>query len=212
MTERDSGPYGPCISRPASECEQCALADRLKCRFRVGDLLFFLGLCLTVALPAGIGMVLGGFGWYLLGWPVVLFILLGLWENRVLCSHCPYYAEKGSTLRCFANYGLPKLWRYRPGPAGRWEKAQFVVIVVLIVGYPFPFLVIGGQYIFVVLALWALAMVGWTMQRVNCSQCVNFSCVFNRVPEEVIDEFLKRNPVMREAWEGSGWPKAEGSQ
>jgi hypothetical protein len=171
----------------------------------MGDLLFFLGLCLSFALPAGIGMVLGGFGWYLLGWPILLFILLGVWENRVLCSHCPYYAEKGSTLHCFANYGLPKLWKYRPGPASRWEKAQFVVIVVFIVGYPFPFLFLGGQYIFVVLAAWALAMVAWTMQRVNCSQCVNFSCVFNRVPKEVIDEFLKRNPVMREAWERSGW-------
>jgi hypothetical protein len=25
------------------------------------------------------------------------------------------------------------------------------------------------------------------------------------VPREVVDEYLRRNPVMREAWEAHGW-------
>ena len=38
-----------------------------------------------------------------------------------------------------------------------------------------------------------------------CLNCVNFSCPFNRVPKDVVDEYLKKNEVMRKAWEKSGW-------
>jgi hypothetical protein len=45
----------------------------------------------------------------------------GLLEIRVMCSHCPHYAEAGRLLKCWANYGSPKLWAYRPGPMCRME-------------------------------------------------------------------------------------------
>ena len=207
MTEQEqtNNPYNICIWRPVSECTDCTIAGRLKCHFKLGDLLHFMGLFLSIVLPAIIGMVLGGYSWYILGWLVLLAILLGVWEIRVLCSHCPYFAEKDSTLRCFANYGLYKLWRYHPGPISRSGKIQFVIILILLTCYPFPFLILGGQYILAFLTAWGIAISGWTLQKFHCSQCVNFSCVLNRVPEEVVDEFLKRNPVMREAWEESGW-------
>ena len=34
-----------------------------------------------------------------------------------------------------------------------------------------------------------------------CSKCINFSCAFNKVPKELVDEYLKRNPVIKNAWE-----------
>ena len=54
-------------------------------------------------------------------WMTVFTIALcvgffGFIETRVLCSHCPHYAEEGASLRCWANYGSPKLFKYRPGP------------------------------------------------------------------------------------------------
>jgi hypothetical protein len=39
----------------------------------------------------------------------------------------------------------------------------------------------------------------------TCSKCVNFSCFFSRVPKEVVDEYLKKNEVMRKAWEEAGY-------
>ena len=36
-------------------------------------------------------------------------------------------------------------------------------------------------------------------------KCVNFSCPLNTVPKPVVDAYLKKNDVMREAWERSGW-------
>jgi len=38
-----------------------------------------------------------------------------------------------------------------------------------------------------------------------CRRCVNFSCPLNRVPKSLVDAYLRRNRVMREAWEASGY-------
>ena len=47
-------------------------------------------------------------------------------EIRVLCSHCPYYAEEGRILHCLANHGTIKLWKYHPEPMRFWEKLGFL--------------------------------------------------------------------------------------
>ena len=39
----------------------------------------------------------------------------------------------------------------------------------------------------------------------NCKKCANFSCAMNKVPKEIIDTFLKKNPEMKEAWIKAGW-------
>ena len=38
-----------------------------------------------------------------------------------------------------------------------------------------------------------------------CSKCVNFSCPGNTVPKPIVDKYLAKNPLMREAWERSGY-------
>lgn len=72
-------------------------------------------------------------------------------------------------------------------------------------GYPFPFLILGEQFILTLLTLWGGIMFWWTLQKYTCSKCINFSCLLNRVPKEVVDEYLKRNPIMRKAWKENGW-------
>jgi hypothetical protein len=39
--------------------------------------------------------------------------------------------------------------------------------------------------------------------------CIDFSCPVNAVPQSVVDAYLRRNPVMREAWEASGYRLGE---
>lgn len=39
----------------------------------------------------------------------------------------------------------------------------------------------------------------------NVIKLANFSCAMNKVPKEIIDTFLKKNPEMKEAWIKSGW-------
>ena len=43
------------------------------------------------------------------------------------------------------------------------------------------------------------------MHYLSCSKCPNFSCPLNWVPKNNVDEYLKKNPVMRKAWEENGY-------
>ncbi|MBU4349218.1 hypothetical protein KJ599_02730 [bacterium] len=203
--EQMNNPYDICSWRPASKCKDCTIAGHLKCRYNPGDLLHFIGLFLSFLIPAVIGMILSGYGWYLLGWLGLAIIFFGFWETRILCSHCPYYAERGSTLHCVANYGCPKFWKYHPEPISKLEKIQLIIGFIIMCGYPFPFLILGEQFILTLLTLWGGIMFWWTLQKYICSKCINFSCLLNRVPKEVVDEYLKRNPIMRKAWKENGW-------
>ena len=36
-----------------------------------------------------------------------------------------------------------------------------------------------------------------------CSRCINFSCPFNKVPQNLVDEYLNRNPILKDAWKKS---------
>ena len=203
--EQMNNPYNICCWRALSECKDCPLAGRLKCRYNSGDLFHFMGLFWTFAIPAFIGMIGGGYGWYILGEAGFMIIFFNFWEIRILCSHCPYYAEKGKILRCIANYGSLKVWKYHPEPMRNSEKVQLIIGFIILFIYPFIFLIIGKQYIFTLLTAWGGIMFVWTLRKYTCSKCINFSCPLNRVSKDVVDEYLKRNPVMRRAWEENGW-------
>jgi hypothetical protein len=160
-------------------------------------------------LPFGIaviaGMIRSGYGWHLLGWFAYWILFFFVWEARILCSHCPYWAEEGRTLHCHANYGVSKIWRYRPGPMSTSEKMQFLIGGLIFIGYPFPFLLLGGQYILVLVALSAAIASGFNLRKNVCTRCVNFSCPMNTVPKPLVDAYLSRNPAMRKAWEANGY-------
>ena len=149
-----SNPHDICTWRPPSECQACPIAGQLRCRFERRYLLHFVGMFGVFVLPAVIGVIRGGYGLALLGWVAFWLIFFEPWEIRVLCSHCPYYAECGATLHCIANYGSLKLWKYRPGPMSRTERVQLWIGFVILAGYPFPFLLLGGQIPWALVAVW----------------------------------------------------------
>lgn len=198
---QSDNPYDICTWRPVSECKDCSLNTQLKCRLTSKDLVLFVSRFLLFLVPALIGLVLSGYGWYIVGWIVFSIVFFGFWEIRILCSHCPFYAEKGSILHCIANYGCPKFWKYNPEPISKSEKIQLVVGFTIICGYPFPFLILGKQFVLLILTLSGLAIFWGTLLKFTCSKCINFSCFLNRVSKETVDEYLSRNPVIRKAWE-----------
>ena len=194
-----------CTVSDAAACENCALAGSLKCRFHWSDLLHFIALFSIIALPAVIGLLRGGQGWVLVGWFAFSMFFFNVWESRILCSHCPYYAETGRVLHCIANYGSFKPFRYNPAPMGRSEKIQLWIGFALLFGIPLPFLAASGEWIMLLLTVWGGVVWLFTMQKYVCSACVNFSCPLNRVPKAQVDAYLRLNPVMRQAWEAQGW-------
>ena len=141
-----------------------------------------------------------------IAWMFVFWIFFfGFWEIKILCSHCPYYAKEGGFLECNANAMCPKIWKYNPVPINRWEKFQLVIGFTILFGYPIYFSIIGEQYLWAGLATLGTIVFFVILGRYTCSKCVNFSCILNRVPKELVDEYLKKNEVMRKAWEKAGY-------
>jgi hypothetical protein len=85
------------------------------------------------------------------------------------------------------------------------EKIQFLLGAGILVLYPFPFLIIGGQYLFTLIAASGIVGFGFSLKKHVCTRCVNFSCPLNGVPKILVDAYLRGNPVMLQAWEADGY-------
>jgi hypothetical protein len=193
----DSGkPIATCVS---DSCDHCPVSETLHCHFSLRDLAHFL----SIAFPP---FLLGGAGIYHMnGWMLVLWVFLvvgffGFVEIRVMCSHCPHYAETGQSLKCWANYGSPKLWKYRPGPMNLMEKAAFFGGFVIVFAYPLIFLARGHQWF--LLVVYAITLIGFftTLRTFLCSQCMNFACPLNTVQDRIRRLYFERNPEVAKAW------------
>jgi hypothetical protein len=189
-------PLATCV---AEDCGDCSVGKRVHCHFTARDLTRFM----VVVSPA---FVVGGAGivhvsaWWLVPWLAISLGYFGLVEIRVMCSHCPHYAEPGRFLQCWANHGSPKLWKYRPGPMSGTEKAVFWAGLGVVVGYPLVFLLVGTQWLLLALFVLCVAAAGTAMKTLMCSQCINFACPLNGVDDEVRQGFWARNPIVAEAW------------
>jgi hypothetical protein len=192
-------PSVPIATCKASDCAGCSAADAVHCHFRPVELLHFLLISFPPFLVGGAAVLTSGLA------PLIIYIALivgffGFVEIRVMCSHCPHYAEEGATLGCWANHGSPKLWKYRPGPMSTAEKVVFFGGFVLVYGYPLAFFVTAGLW--PLLGLYILLTTGFftTLKMFLCSQCMNFACPLNSVPDSARTLFFERNPIVAEAW------------
>ncbi|MCK4724064.1 MAG: hypothetical protein KAT75_12205, partial [Dehalococcoidia bacterium] len=200
----------------------------LNCRWDSGCLKFFLLNQIPSLVLAFFGIVMAailtGAWWALIVYAIACIALwvLGI-ETRILCSHCPYYAEDSKILHCYALHGSPKVWRYRPGPMNRAEKATIVLFFLFLVLFPVLIEAYGIWSLAVNYAEFGLiallGMIALTLATIMaglqflyilihdfCSKCVNFSCPLNRVPKSMVDVYLDKNPVMKEAWAKRGIP------
>jgi hypothetical protein len=195
----------PCTWQPLSVCRGCGTDGKLMCRFAWRDMLNFFMIVLPFGVTSVAGIIHTGYGRYLPLWLAYSLLFFFVWEARVLCRHCPYWAEERAALRCHANYGVIKIWKYQTGPMSTWEKAQFIVGVLIWVCFPFPFLLLGQEYLLVLIGACAGVSGAFVLRRNVCSRCINFSCPMNTVPKKLVDEYLGRNPGMRAAWESAGY-------
>lgn len=192
-------PHKPIVTCIATSCEGCPVSKDLHCHFQAPDLAHFLLGVAPVFVVGGAGVYRLG-GWWLVPWLVVVLGYFLLLEIRVMCAHCPHYAEPGSTLKCWANYGAPKLWAYRPGPMSGVEKFLFLGGFAVIGCYPLALMVAGGQWFLLSVYVLSTAAFVATLKKFLCSQCMNFACPLNSVDEQVRQEFFARNPQIAQAW------------
>jgi hypothetical protein len=196
-------PRRPLSSCIADDCEECPVSREVHCHFHARDLAAFLFSAFPCFMIGGAG-VFHIDAWWLLPWLAMILGYFGFVEIRVMCSHCPHYAEPGRSLQCWANYGSPRLWKYRPGPMSTMEKIVFEAGILLVLGYPLAFLLMGPQWFLLAIYLLTAASGFVTLKRSFCSQCMNFACPLNNVDVNVRNAFFKRNPTIAQAWGKAG--------
>jgi hypothetical protein len=70
-------------------------------------------------------------------------------------------------------------------------------------------MILGSQWLLLAITLTAIASSAFNLRRNVCVRCINFSCPVNAVPKPLVDAYLRRNPIMQEAWEASGYRLGE---
>lgn len=195
-------PQKPLATCTSNNCQGCVLNNNLQCHFGARELLRFLGMAFPVFLVGGIGIARVN-AWILIPWLVISFCYFGFIEIRVMCSHCPHYAEPGTkSLQCWANYGSPKLWKYRPGPMSTAEKVVFFSGLALITGFPLVLLLLDMAWLLLLLFIISVLTMGTLMSNLMCNRCINFACPFNHVELTMRKAFFIRNPTIANAWKG----------
>ena len=154
-----------------------------------------------VMIPGIFGLIVSGYGWYILGWIGFAMFFFNVWEIKILCTHCPYYAENEKTLKCNANYGSLKLWKYNPKPMNLFEKVQLIIGFIILIFFPIVFMLVGQQLLFAGISTFGGIIFFLFLSSTDCKHCVNFSCPLNRVPENLVREYMDKNPLMAKAWD-----------
>ena len=221
-----SNPYNICTLNPESKCEVCKLNGKLDCKLDKKQQKKSMITVFTFVIIAALGLIFTGFVsgfWWFLG-IFIIFIPLFFFviEPKINCSHCPYYAEKSKFMNCPGNNFFPKLWRYDPKPIKPIEKTGTILgfafmglfpLISEIYGLCFVYLnnpnltqfIYMGLIIFLILTIISYFIFISFFLITFCPRCINFSCYFNKVPKSVVDEYLKKNPVIRKAWEKNGY-------
>lgn len=204
-----TSPLRPCTWKPITECEDCSLREDLMCRFESRDLVHFLMLLLPFAVTVIAGTIRARYGMLLFWWLAYSIFFFFVWEARVLCRHCPMWAEESRVLHCHANSGVVEIWKYEPGPMSKSEQVQFLLGGLIWFAFPFVFLLIGREYLLIFIGLASAVSGIYSLWRSVCSRCINFSCPLNNLRKEYVDAYLRRNPAIRAAWERSGYRLGE---
>ena len=125
---------------------------------------------------------------WMLGYLVVMF-LLGVAEVGCLCRHCPYYRQQpGIMVHCMAMWGPTKWFKPKPGALSSLDKAILYSFFFISFSYPIYWLIQHPALL--VIYLWAIANMVWTLARYECNRCMNFGCPFNLVSEDVKNAYV----------------------
>ena len=215
-------PYNICTLDQNSNCTKCKNNNKIHCKLNIKHTIlsmFVIGLFLTVSI---IGLfyigIITGIWWMLIIFIIFTFLFFVVIESRITCSQCPYYAEKRLRFNCTGNMVTPKIWKYNPDPINKYEKTVTFIGFVFLGSFPIFSELFGMWYfhsngfdifdqsflglVFILISTIVSCILFFAVfLLIYCPRCINFSCLFNKVPKSIVDEYLKKNPVIRKAWE-----------
>jgi len=193
-------PKKPTVTCISESCDKCTIRKTINCHFSLKQLTYFYVIVSPTFLLGGAG-IYNVSGRSLVLWLFLIAAFFVIIEIRVMCSHCPHYAEPGASLKCWANYGIIKVFTYRPGPMSLLEKSIFLSGFTTIWGYPIFFLFISSQWFLLIVYLLTVMAFFTTLKLFLCSRCTNFACPLNGVEISTKKEFFKLNPEIAKAWD-----------
>lgn len=185
----------PINSCRQNSCDSCRIHTEVTCHLTFKKLISYWLFVLPALLTGAIALLRNSHNLFIC-WALLTGLFFLLFGIRVLCTHCPHYNRSSRIMKCWANYGLPKLWRYRPEPINKAEKTILISGFFLVFGYPAIFILLFENPGILILYLFTVAMFFILMRKFNCSRCINFSCPFNGVKESVKEEFRRYNPLI----------------
>jgi hypothetical protein len=184
-----------------SSCQNCDISGQINCHFQLKQLLRFLSFGFLLFILGGIGIFRFS-GLVLFIWLLLIISYFGFIEIRVMCSHCPHYAETElNNLKCWANYGSPKLWKYRPGPMSQSEKIIFFLGLMLIFSSPVLFMILSKEFILLIIYTALIILATYLLKAFYCAKCMNFACPLNSIDSEVRAKFFYHNDILLNAWQ-----------
>ncbi|HEY59573.1 MAG TPA: hypothetical protein G4N92_02635 [Anaerolineae bacterium] len=171
----------------------------LLCVHTFKDLIEFAVLAIPWFITFFYGMINGGHIVALIIWiPLAIFFFI-YFEALVLCRHCPHYAEQGKTLRCHANYGLPKIPKINPRSLSRIEQISWLLYIAILFLSFIPFYIIAQQWLLLAINLVFTFTLVIGLLKTKCNRCYNLSCPFNRTPSDVREKFFQYYPIFAQA-------------
>lgn len=196
-------PQKPLTTCSSPDCLNCPVKEQIVCHFNGRQLARFLLITLPFFILSCIGLIRIN-TWLFLLWFGLAMGFFYIIENRVMCSHCPHYADnESSTLKCWANYSVPKIFKYRPGPMSTVENILFFTGLASVFLFPPVFMLLDARWTLLALSIIALAGGAWFMSRTMCNHCMNFACPLNRVDKTAREAFFERNPSIARAWQAN---------
>ena len=175
----------PTANCGAESCKNCPLTKEIQCHHRPLDFLWHLAILAPVIATGGIGLWYSGKG-ILTSWILQLILFSVFIKTRVLCSHCPRYVERGDILRCWAGFGIPKLWRYQTGTLSVGERIVFFASHIIVWSYPILFMFLASDKLFFLCLYTASLALFYVLKRnFFCKKCINFACPLNCTPPGV---------------------------
>ena len=157
----------------------------------------YLGLSFDIGLFLGLSsfVLTEGMLMFLLYFIISMLFFAGGIEWYVLCRHCPCYEHSGvehgkeNRFYCLGNWGSPKVFKYKPGHISRLGQGTFLVFVAFFLFFPIVYFLDRWEFVLFQLVMAASFIV--TLRHWGCSQCPNFGCILNCVPEKNREEFLE---------------------
>ena len=213
----ESNLYHICTLDPASKCNECIIHNKLHCKLDKNRQKKSLTLVLSTLIVTTIGILLTGLftnTWWMIISYLLLFLLII--EPRLTCSHCPYYAEQKKILNCTSNALSPKFWRFHPEPMNKYEKIGSTIGFIFLAIFPIvtelygivflitnptqtTFLPLLELSIITLLSFGLLLLFSIIFLVFYCPYCLNFSCQFNKVPKNLKERYIEKNPVLKDA-------------